>query len=137
MDVFKDIVPAILLTKDSTILDNEKDYNAFIVNKALSFHYDCILFVNQMNIHNNLDGKLQFHFLLNSIRSHKRPFQKWQKRETVEDLEVIKEYFNYSNEKAKEALTVLSDVQINEIKKLLSKGGLNAKSRQFNRGNAT
>jgi hypothetical protein len=135
-DVFKDILPSILQTKQD-VLENEKDYNAFIVNKALSFHYDCVLAANLMNIHNNLDGKLQFHFLLNTIRSKKRPFQKWQKRETVENLDVIKEYFNYSNEKAKEALTVLSDAQIDEIKKNLFKGGLNAKSRRINRGDSS
>ena len=124
-DIFKDIVPSILQTKKSVINDdNERDYIPFVVNRALSFHYDCIMQANAMNLTSDTDRKLQYDYYLNSIRSYKRPFQKWHKRETVENLEAIKEYFNYSNEKAKEALTVLSDDQIAEIKKKLDKGGI-------------
>jgi hypothetical protein len=135
-DLFRDIVPAILQTKKD-VLDNEKDYNAFVVNKALSFHMDCILQANQMNMLPNLDGKLQFQYLLNSIRGYKRPYQKWHKRETMENLDAVKEYFNYSNEKAKEALSILSDAQIEQIKKEIDKGGLNVRNRRFDRGEAT
>jgi hypothetical protein len=134
-DLFRDIVPAILQTKKD-VLDNEKDYNAFVVNKALSFHMDCILQANQMNMLPNLDGKLQFQYLLNSIRGYKRPYQKWHKRETMENLDAVKEYFNYSNEKAKEALSILSDAQIEQIKKEIDKGGLNVRNRRFDRGEA-
>jgi Bacteriophage clamp loader A subunit len=132
-DLFKEIIPSIL-TGNKDILEDEKDYVPFIVNKALSFHYDCVLQANQMNMSSGLDNRLQYHYLLNTIRSYKRPFQKWQKRETVEDLEVIKEYFNYSNEKAKEALSVLTNDQINEIRTITDKGGLNAKSKRTYRG---
>lgn len=132
-DLFKEIIPSIL-TSNKDILETDKDYVPYIVNKALSFHYDCVLQANLMNQYPSLDNRLQYHYLLNSIRSYKRPFQKWQKRETVENLDVIKEYFNYSNEKAKEALTVLSDDQINEIKRITYKGGLNAKSKRTYRG---
>jgi anti-sigma28 factor (negative regulator of flagellin synthesis) len=135
-DLFRDIVPAILQTKKD-VLDNEKDYNAFVVNKALSFHMDCILQANQMNMLPNLDGKLQFQYLLNSTRGYKRPYQKWHKRETMENLDAVKEYFNYSNEKAKEALSILSDAQIEQIKKEIDKGGLNVRNRRFDRGEAT
>jgi hypothetical protein len=135
-DLFKDIVPAILQTKKD-VLENEKDYNAFVVNKALSFHMDCILQANQMNMLPNLDGKLQFQYLLNSVRGYKRPYQKWYKRETMENLDAVKEYFNYSNEKAKEALNILSDAQIEEIKKRIDKGGLNVRNRRSDRGDAT
>ena len=84
-DLFKDIVPAILQTKEEAItIDNEKDYNPFIVNRALSYHYDCILFANEMNKLPDTDKLLQFRYLLNTVRSYKRPFQKWQKREQTD-----------------------------------------------------
>jgi hypothetical protein len=136
-DLFKDIIPSILQTK-KPCLDNEKDYVPFVVNKSISFHYDCILYANQMNMYPNLDPSLQYHFYLNSIRPHKRPFQKWHKRQTLEDLELVKEYHKYSNEKAKEALLVLSEDDIMEIKRLLDKGGMNNdKSRRSNMGDSS
>lgn len=122
-DLFKDIIPSILQTK-KPVLDNEKDYVPFVVNKALSQHYDCILYANQMNIHCQVDRLLQYHYMLNTIRGYKRPYQKWQKREEVENLDAVKEFYNFSNEKAKEALCILTDDQISEIKKLLNKGGV-------------
>lgn len=132
-DLFKDIIPSILQTKKN-VLENEKDYNGFVVNKALSFHRDCVLYANQMNKVPNLDAKVQYHYLLNSIRGYKRPYQKWLKKETLDDLEAVKEYFSYSNEKAKEALSVLSNDQIIEIRKRLNKGGLNDNSRRTRGG---
>lgn len=134
-DLFKDIIPAILQTKKD-VLEDEKDYSAFVVNKALSFHYDCIMYANQMNQNHGLDDKMQFHYLLNSVRPYKRPFQKWLKPEKVVDLECIKEFYGYSNDKAKAALEVLNDVQLNEIKKNLNKGGLNGKSKRVSGGEA-
>ena len=135
-DLFKDIIPSILQTKKN-VVENEKDYVPFVVNKALSFHYDCVLFANEMNMVPNTDGILQYHYYLNTIRGYKRPFQKWQKRDTIEDLEAIKEYYKYSNEKAKDVLMVLSDGQINEIRRKLNKGGLNGKSKRTYRGDAS
>lgn len=135
-DLFKDIIPSILQTKKN-VLENEKDYNGFVVNKALSFHRDCVLYANEMNRLPNLDSKLQYHYLLNIIRGYKRPYQKWLKKETLDDLEAVKEYFGYSNEKAKEAMSVLSNDQIIEIKKQLNKGGLNDKSRRTGGGKAS
>jgi hypothetical protein len=124
-DLFKEVIPSILQTKKSVINEeNERDYVPFVVNKALSFHYDCALFANQMNQLSNLDSLLQYHYMLNSIRGYKRPFQKWQKRETIENLEAVKEYYKYSTEKAKDALLVLSDDHLNEIKIKLDKGGV-------------
>lgn len=135
MDLFKDVIPSILQTKNSVIADeNEKDYVPFVVNKALSFHRDCVLFANEMNKLPNADRLLQYQYLLNTIRGYKRPYQKWHKRDTIENLDAVKEYFNYSNEKAKEALLVLSDDQLKEIKRKLFKGGLNDKSGRTNRG---
>lgn len=124
-DLFKEIIPSILQTKRSVITeDNEGDYVPFIINKALSFHQDCILRANEMNRFPSTDRLLQFHYFINTIRAYKRPFQKWQKKETTEDLEAIKEYYKYSYDKAKEALLILSDDQIDDIKKKLNKGGL-------------
>ncbi len=76
-DIFKEVVPSILQTKKDVLLEenDEKDYNPFIVNRALSYHLDCVPYVNQMNIHNFLDKKLQYHYLLNTIRPMKRNLQ--------------------------------------------------------------
>jgi hypothetical protein len=121
-DLFKDILPSILQTKKDVLVD-EKEYVPFLINKALSQHYDCILYVNQMNMNPDLDKKLQYQFYLNSIRSYKRPFQKWLKREAIADLDLVKEYYNFSTEKAKEALIILTKDQLNIIRQKLDKGG--------------
>jgi hypothetical protein len=124
VDLFKDIIPSILQTKKVEVThENERDYVPFIVNKALSFHKDCVLFANEMNRLPNIDGLLQYHYYLHSIRAYKRPFQKWQKLAKDADLLAVKEYFNYSNERAKEAMTVLSPDDLVKIKKSLFKGG--------------
>lgn len=123
-DLFRDIIPSILQTKKN-VLENEKDYNAFVVNRAISFHYDCVMQTNEMNKYPSLPGTMQYHFLLNSIRGYKRPFRKWEKRETIDNLDAVKEYYNYSNEKAKEALVLLNATQLEQIKKELNKGGIN------------
>ena len=133
VDLFKDIITSILQTKKS-VLEDEKDYNAFIVNKALSFHYDCVLSANQMNMNHVLDNKLQYHYLINTIRPYRRQYQKWLKAEKVENLECVKEYYGYSYEKAKAALEVLSEDQIKIIKKELNKGGINGKSQRSGGG---
>ena len=135
-DLFKDIIPSILQTKKD-VLDTEKDYNAYVVNKALSFHYDCVLQANEMNRFPATPGTLQYHYLLNSIRGYKRPFRPWQKRETIDDLETVKEYFGYSNEKAKEVLVLLNADQIEEIRKAISKGGTNDSRPKRVRGGKT
>ena len=122
-DLFKDIVPSILQTKKD-VLDNEKDYVPFVVNRALSYHMDCILYANQMNMNHGLPQKLQYQYLLNTIRSMKRKFQPWQKSETDKNIDCVKTYFGYSNQKAKEALRILNDDQIAEIKRRTDKGGI-------------
>ena len=127
-DLFKDIIPSILQTKKSVITqDTEKDYPSFIVNKALSFHSDCLHYANEMNKVPHVDRLLQYQYLINSIRGYKRPFQKWHKRETIDSLQAIKEYYGYSNIKAKEALMVLSDDQIDDIIRSTNKGGMRVK----------
>ena len=121
-DIFKDIIPSILHNKNHD-LDNEKDYHAFVINKALSFHYDCVFQANEMNKYPGLSATLQYQYLLNTIRGYKRPFRKWEKRETIDDLEAVKESYNYSYEKAKEALVLLSNAQKEAIRKAIDKGG--------------
>jgi hypothetical protein len=102
----------------------EKKYPAFIVNKCIAPFPDTIHLVNEMNLHNHLDKKLQFDFLLNSIRTRKR-FTPWMKASKQKNLEYVKEYYGYNNEKARSALKILSDVQIKAIKDSLDKGGRN------------
>ena len=102
----------------------EKKYPAFIVNKCIAPFPDTIHLVNEMNLHNHLDKKLQFDFLLNSIRTRKR-FTPWMKASKQKNLEYVKEYYGYNNEKAKSALKLLNDEQIKAIKDSLDKGGRN------------
>ena len=138
IDLFKDIIPSIQQTKKVVITaENERDYVPFVVNRSLSFHNDIVMFANQMNVLSGADPLLQYHYLLNIVRAYRRPFQKWQKRETIEDLDAVKEYFGYSNEKAKDALSILSNAQIEQIKKNLNKGGLNVRHKRISGGNAT
>jgi len=125
-DLFKEIVPSILQTKVNYLRDDVdlKEYSPFMVNRALSYHMDCVLYANEMNKHHSIDKDMQYQYLLNSIRPVKRKFQPWQKSSTDKDLEYIKEYFGYSNQKAKEALLLLSAEQIAEIKIRTDKGGV-------------
>ena len=100
----------------------EKKYPPFIINKCLAPFPDTIFLVNEMNKHHQLDKKLQFDFLLNSLRTRKR-YTPWLKASKQKNLEYVKEYYGYSNEKAKDALTLLTDKQIELIKVSLLKGG--------------
>ena len=100
----------------------EKRYPAFIVNKCLAPVNDTIMLVNEMNFHNHLDNKLQYDFLLNSLRKQNR-YASWMKASKTKNLEYVKEYFGYNNEKAKSALNVLSENDIATIKEKLKKGG--------------
>ena len=100
----------------------EKKYSPFIVNKCLAPFQDTILLVNEINQLHHVDKKLQFDFLLNSLRSRKR-FSPWMKATKLENLEYVKEYYGYNNEKAKVALNILDDEQISAIKQKLYKGG--------------
>jgi len=101
----------------------EKKYPPFIINKCLSMHYDCIAQANEINGFHFLPKRLQFHFLINSIRKRKRFGGKWLSSTKLKNLQYVKEYYGYNNEKAKEALNILTDKQIEEIKLSLFKGG--------------
>ena len=104
----------------------EKKYPAFIVNKCLAPFSDTIMLVNEMNRNHHLDNRLQFDFLLNTVRLKKR-YAPWLKANKVKNLEYVKEYYGYGNEKAKSALNILNDEQIKTIKNSLDKGGKNGK----------
>jgi hypothetical protein len=121
-----DYATAILQTKKELIVDDlsEKEYQPFLVNRALSQHKDCILFANEMNRRHHLDKKMQNAFLLNTIRSMKRPFAKWAKAEKNDDLECIKLAYGLSDSKAREALRLLGKEQIQQLKEDTYKGGL-------------
>lgn len=109
--------------KDIMVDDlTEKKYVPFMTNRSLSYFPDTVAAANLMNQYHHLDNKLQFHFLLNIVRKRKR-FSKWDKPETHTDLEVVKEYYGYSNEKARSALTLLSPNDLEKIKQKVFKGG--------------
>jgi hypothetical protein len=117
---------AINLTKKDLIIDDitEKSYSPYMVNRSLSYFSDTVALANVMNRYHQLDKKLQFSFLLNIVRKRKR-FSKWDKQVFSDDLEVVKEYYGYSNEKAKSALSLLTPDQIIELRKRTYKGGRN------------
>ena len=119
-----DYLNSINLTKKDIMIDDdcEKAYNSFMVNRGLSYFPDTIIIANEMNRHHQLDSKLQYQFLINMIRKRKR-FSKWAKAQKESDIDAVKEYYGYSNEKARQALTLLSPDQITIIKNKVSKGG--------------
>ena len=121
-----DYVNSILQNKKNLIVDEqtEKDYVPFLTNRSLSYHRDCVLFANEMNRRPFLDKKLQNSFLINTIRSKKRPFAKWVKSEKSDDIECIKHYYGFSDSKAREALRLLSKEQIQQLKEKTESGGL-------------
>tara|TARA_B100000927_G_C16136707_1_gene337594 strand:+ start:150 stop:530 length:381 start_codon:yes stop_codon:yes gene_type:complete len=119
-----DYVNSVTYTKKDIMVDDiaEKEYAPFIINKALGNFRDTILYANEMNLNHHLDHRLQFDFFINIIKKQKR-WSKWIKAENVSDLELIKEYYGYSNEKAKSVLPLLSNEQINDLKLRIYKGG--------------
>jgi hypothetical protein len=119
-----DFVTAINKTKKNLIVDalTEKEYNSFVINRSLSYFNDTILYANEMNKYHKLDNKLQFDFLLNTIRKRKR-FSKWGKETESEALEVVMEYYGYSADKARKVIPLLSNSQIDELKLRIFKGG--------------
>ena len=127
----KDYLNAINVSKES-LLDSEdemweKKYAPFLVNKCVAPFPDTILLVNELNQYHHLDKKLQFDFLLNSLRTRKR-YTPWLKAKKLKNLEYVKEYYGYNNEKAKAALDILDDEQISAIKIKLNKGGRNGRN---------
>ena len=124
----KDYLKAINQTKEP-LLDTEdeqweKKYPSFIINKCIAPFPDTVMLVNEINQLHHLDKKLQFDFLINSLRPRKR-YTPWMKANKLENLEYVKEYYGYNNEKARNALNILNDEQISSIKTKLNKGGRN------------
>tara|TARA_R110000765_G_scaffold5215_1_gene16192 strand:- start:389 stop:778 length:390 start_codon:yes stop_codon:yes gene_type:complete len=101
----------------------EKTYNPFLTNRALSYFPDTIQFANMMNKSSHIDNMLQYSFLLNIIRKRKR-FSKWFKKNDDDVLQMVIDYYGYSVNKAKEALKILNDEQIEFIREKLIKGGM-------------
>jgi hypothetical protein len=123
-----DFINSINYTKESLIQDDwsEKQYNSYVINKGLSFSPDTVIPANEMNSRPHLDKLLQYSFLINIIRSKKR-FNKWIKPEKIEAIEIVKDYYGYSTEKARQVLSILTSEQIQTLKQKLQKGGVNDK----------
>ena len=115
---------AINYTKKDIMIDDiaEKAYSPYMVNRQLSYFNDTVLAANEMNLKHHIDNRLQFDFFINIVRKRKR-FSKWFKPEQISDLDVVKKYYGYSNEKARQVLTLLSTEQINELKNKVARGG--------------
>ena len=125
MTELKDWLNSINFTKKDLREDDPdviKEYAPYIINRCLSGHLDCVMFVNEMNKYSFLDKDMQYSFYLNTLRKKKR-FSPWLRKEKVTDLEIIKQYYGYSNEKASNALKILTPEQINFIKQRLETGG--------------
>ena len=120
-----EILASINNTKEHLYVDDPdrvKSYPPYIVNRCLSGHLDAILFANEVNKHPLLDKRLQYDFLLNSLRKRKR-FTPWLKKEQVDDLDLVKKHYGYSNEKAKVALSLLTKSQIESLRHKYDMGG--------------
>ena len=102
---------------------NESEYAPFLVNRGLSYHQDCLLYANEMNSRFDIPHKLQYHYLLNTIRKRKR-FAKWAKPELADDLKIVMEYYTVSRQKAEEYLQILTKKEIGLLKQYMRKGGL-------------
>ena len=121
----KDWLNSINFNKNNLIEEDPsqvKEYPPYIINRCLSGHLDTILFANEMNKYPNLDKDMQYNFYLNTLRKKKR-FSPWLRKEKVTDLQCVKQYYGYSNEKASQALKILSKQQLDYIKKRLDTGG--------------
>ena len=121
----KDWLNSINLNKNNIIKedpDSERKYAPFIINKCMSGHLDTVLLANEMNMSHSLPKSLQYDFFLNSVRKKKR-FSPWLRKDKIEDLETVKKYYGYSNEKAYQVLKILSNEQIDYIKQRLEIGG--------------
>ena len=126
MTELKDWLNSINTGKNNLIdedIDLEKKYPSYIVNRCLSGHIDAVMFANEMNKHPNLAKKLQYDFFLNSLRKKKR-YPPWLRKEQIENLELVKKYYGYSNEKAKQVLNILTREQLSFIRDRLDTGGI-------------
>ena len=126
MTELKDWLNSINFNKNNLIEEDPstiKDYPPYIINRCLSGHLDCIMFTNEMNKYSSLDKDMQYIFYLNTLRKKKR-FSPWLRKDKVTDLQCVKQYYGYSNEKASQALKILSPQQLDYIKQRLDTGGM-------------
>ena len=126
MTELKDWLNSINFTKENLVEEDPdviKKYAPYIINRCLSGNLDCIMFVNEMNKYSFLDKDMQYSFYLNTLRKKKR-FSPWLRKDKVTDLEIVKQYYGYSNEKASNALKILTHDQIKFIKQRLDTGGM-------------
>ena len=119
-----DYITSISYKKNDIMVDDEAEsgYSSFMVNRGLSYYQDTVLFANEMNRNTHLDNRLQYDFLREGIRARRR-FSKWAKKSVPDRIEIIKEYYGYSNPKAESIADLVSDEDIEGMKKYLSKGG--------------
>ena len=117
----KDWLNSINFTKED-LSEEIKSYPPYIINRCLSGHIDCLMYANEMNIRHHIDKDMQYSFYLNSLRKKKR-FSPWLRKDKVTDLECVKSYYGYSNDKASQALKILTKEQLNFIKQRLDIGG--------------
>ena len=123
----KDWLNSINYTKKNLIDEDpsiEKDYPPYIINRCMSGHLDAIMFANEMNMYNFLPKKMQYDFFINSVKPRKR-FSPWARKDSIDYLELVKEYYGYNDDKALQALRILTKNQLDSIQKSLSKGGKN------------
>ena len=121
----KDWLNSINQTKKNLIDEDpsiEKEYNPYIINRIYSGHLDAIMFANEMNQYHFLPKKMQYDFLLNTLRPKKR-FSPWLSKDTIKDLDYVKRYYGYSNEKSQQTLKILTKDQLNFIKSKFETGG--------------
>ena len=121
MPELKDWLNSINFNKED-LTEYTKDYPPFIINRCLSGHIDCVMYANEMNMYSSLDKDMQYSFYLNTLRKRKR-FSPWIHKDKVKDLECVKQYYGYSNEKASQALKILNKEQLTFIKQRLDIGG--------------
>ena len=119
----KDWLNSINHTKVNLLEENpDAKYPAYIINRCMSGHLDTVMFANEMNLSHNLNSDMQYSFYLNSVRKRKR-FSPWLRKDEIKDLDLVKRYYGYSNEKAKQALRILTKQQLNFIKSKFETGG--------------
>ena len=104
---------------------SEKDYAPYIINRCLSGHIDCVMYANEMNKYNFLPKRLQYDFFINIVRTKKR-YSPWLNKEKIKDIDYVKRYYGYNNEKALQSLSILSKEQLTFIKAKFETGGTNS-----------
>ena len=119
-----DFVKSVSYDKKDLMVDEveEKAYQPFLINKALSYHQDSVFLTNEMNVRHGVDNRLQYQFFLNTLRKRQR-FSKWQKPYVSKKLDTVKEYYQISTREAKDYVEILSDKQIRELKNSMKTGG--------------